>query len=227
MNLSKLIDVLYRYRFYLLLFALILNFFVPPLTLFPLLLVFFRIITTIILLFAGANFIKMDKSHLRNRWFIFGFVNIIISFISELFPENTYLEVFKFILLAIFFIVITVNLLQQIFSIRFVTVDVIIGSFCGYLLIGIISFYFFNLIDYAAPDSFSGLSVDFTKRFSQLFYFSFTCMTTIGFGDILPLNMLAQKFAVLTACIGQFYIAVVVAILVSRFMNRTDSAQIK
>jgi len=221
--LSKLMDKLYTYRFYLLLVALILNFFIPPLTYFPLIKVFFKIITTAILLMSGANFIQKGKKHLRKLWFIFGFVNIAVAIISELNPEIVFLEIPRYLLLYAFFIVITVSLLQQIFSIKEVTIDVIIGSFCGYLLLGIISFFLFVLIDFSNTDAFSGLSNNFTQRVSQIFYFTFICMTTIGFGDILPTNMLSQKLAIFTAAIGQFYIAVVVAILVSRFLNKSKN----
>ncbi len=172
---------------------------------------------------SGANFIQKKKKQLRNYWFIFGFINIGIAIFSEIDPGNVFLSSCRYLLLFAFFIVITINLLQQIFSIKEVTIDVIIGSFCGYLLLGIINFFLFTLIDYSNTNAFSGLTDDLSLRISQIFYFTFTCMTTIGFGDILPSNLLSQKLAVFTASIGQFYIAVVVAILVSRFMNTSKN----
>ena len=213
----------YNYRFYLLLAALILNFFIPPLNYFPLVNILFKLMTIAILLMSGANFIQKKKNQLRNFWFIFGVVNIVVAIFSELNPGNIFLASCRYILLFAFFLVITVNLLQQIFSIKEVTVEVIIGSFCGYLLLGIISFFLFALIDYSDHNAFSGLSDTFSDRVSQLFYFTFICLNTIGFGDILPLSTLSQKLAVFTACVGQFYIAVIVAILVSRFLNTSKN----
>jgi len=86
-------------------------------------------------------------------------------------------------------------------------------------LLGIISSFIFSLIEISIPHSLSGLSTDFNKKNGQLFYYAFTCLTTLGFGDILPLNTVSQKLSVFTAAIGQFYIAVVVAILISRFLQ--------
>ncbi len=221
--LKKISDSLYLHRFYFLLAGLLVNFFIPPLVYLPLIQVFFKIFTTVILLMSGANFIQKGKTHLRNLWFVFGFINIVVAVFSELNPENVILSVTRFLLLFAFFFVITVSLLQQIFSIKNVTHDVIIGSFCGYLLIGIFSFFTFSLINYADSDAFSGLSTEPTQRLAQIFYFTFTCLTTLGFGDILPVNLFAQKLSVLTASVGQFYIAVIVAILVSRFMNQRNN----
>jgi len=212
---------LYANRFYLLFITLLLNFFIPPLNMFPLANVVFKLFTVTIMLLSGANFIQEDKKKLRNLWFIFGIVNIVFALFFNLFPENVLIENTQYILLFLFFAVITVSLVQQIFSIHEVTADVIIGSFCGYLLLGIISSFIFSLIEISIPHSLSGLSSDFNEKNGQLFYYAFTCLTTLGFGDILPLNTVSQKLSVFTAAVGQFYIAVVVAILISRFLQRT------
>jgi hypothetical protein len=48
-----------------------------------------------------------------------------------------------------------------------------------------------------------------------LLYFSFTCLTTVGFGDITPLHPMARDLANLEAVIGQLYPATLLARLVS------------
>ena len=220
----KLIDKLYTYRFYLLLITLVLNFFITPLITHDVMKIVFKLITSAGLMLAGANFIERDKMLLRNIWFVFGLLIICMVTFSNLQPEMVSVESVQYLMLFLFFIVITINLLQQIFSIHEVTFDVIIGSFCGYILIGIISFFLFVLLDFSIPDSLTGLDKDFHMRISDIFYFTFTCLTTLGFGDILPANEISQKLAIFTAACGQFYIAIVVAILVSRFIQMKSNA---
>ena len=48
-----------------------------------------------------------------------------------------------------------------------------------------------------------------------LSYFSFVTIATLGYGDIVPRLPVTQMLAILEAVIGQFYMAVVVAWLVS------------
>jgi hypothetical protein len=64
------------------------------------------------------------------------------------------------------------------------------------------------------------------SRLPSLFYFSFITLTSTGFGDILPLAPVAKGFAVVEAMIGQFYVAILVARLVSLELlssgNETD-----
>jgi hypothetical protein len=45
-------------------------------------------------------------------------------------------------------------------------------------------------------------------------YFSFTTLTTVGYGDVLPVNGYARAAVVLEAVLGHFYLAVLVARLV-------------
>ncbi|MYK51885.1 MAG: two pore domain potassium channel family protein, partial [Gemmatimonadetes bacterium] len=55
--------------------------------------------------------------------------------------------------------------------------------------------------------------------FSDLIYFSFITMTTLGYGDIMPISRMAKNMAVLEAVWGQTYLAVLVARLVGLHLS--------
>jgi hypothetical protein len=48
-----------------------------------------------------------------------------------------------------------------------------------------------------------------------MLYFSLTTLTTTGYGDIAPVNPFARSMANLEAIVGQFYLAITVARLVT------------
>jgi hypothetical protein len=52
---------------------------------------------------------------------------------------------------------------------------------------------------------------------SELIYFSFVSLTTIGFGDILPVHPLARSLVTLEGLVGQIYPAVLLARLVTLY----------
>jgi len=54
---------------------------------------------------------------------------------------------------------------------------------------------------------------------SEWLYFSFVTMTTLGYGDILPVSAAARGLAYMQAIVGQFYIAILVAGLVSAYVS--------
>jgi len=71
------------------------------------------------------------------------------------------------------------------------------------------------------PGSFQ-LGTNSTDRQSDLIYFSLVTLTTIGYGDIVPLTGEARMLAALEGVTGVLYIAITVAILVSGY-RRTSS----
>jgi voltage-gated potassium channel Kch len=59
---------------------------------------------------------------------------------------------------------------------------------------------------------------------TDMVYFSFVTLATLGYGDIVPLSSLARSIAVTEALIGQFYVAVVVALLIGAYLSSRQSA---
>ena len=102
----------------------------------------------------------------------------------------------------------------------------IFASLSLYLLFGLIFALIFAVIEELLPGSFHyshTLSPDTGARsLSNLFYFSFVTLATLGYGDIVPISGPAKGMALLEAVIGQMYLVVVVARLVSLY-GRSES----
>jgi hypothetical protein len=60
------------------------------------------------------------------------------------------------------------------------------------------------------------------NRESELLYFSLVTLSTIGYGDIVPVHPEVRMLAALEGLVGVLYIAITVAILVSTFRQRRD-----
>jgi hypothetical protein len=93
------------------------------------------------------------------------------------------------------------------------------GAIVMYLNVAILFTALYRLIDRVAPGSFSGISVNFDRLKSpgDLMYFSVSTLTTVGYGDIAPLNPIARSLANLEALIGQLYPAIIVARIVTLY----------
>lgn len=141
---------------------------------------------------------------------------------------NTYQETgqmhhLAYVLLFLYFAFITYILFKDLLRSEDITGSVIIGAFAGYFLIGVMWFFIFGLLDSVYPDT---TSVDMTNvdvGEEDMLYFSFITLTTIGYGDYSPTSSLGQKIAVLEGLLGQFYIAIIMAILVGKFLSRKPS----
>lgn len=120
---------------------------------------------------------------------------------------------------AVYLIVATYLILRDIFSSSKVTIDTIRGSICAYLLIGFVWALLYGIIASLNPQAFSQ-SIIFEESFGKAVYFSFTTLTTLGYGDILPLSPLAKMLTNLEAIIGQLYPSILIAILVSDYLSQ-------
>jgi hypothetical protein len=103
-----------------------------------------------------------------------------------------------------------------------VSVDRIFAAIVAYILAGLAFAAAYQAVAAIEPESFAlpapvGPGEPLERREVQLIYFSFVTIATLGYGDITPRLALAQMLAVLEAVLGQFYVAVVIAWLVSRY----------
>jgi len=92
--------------------------------------------------------------------------------------------------------------------------------------------YVYYLIEFVTPGTFrlatEGLSVfSYTQYLSEMLYFSFVTLLTIGYGDIVAIKDVGQTAAVLEGIIGQFYVAILVARLVSVYTFYGDKQLLK
>lgn len=90
--------------------------------------------------------------------------------------------------------------------------EVLFGAGCLYVMLGIWGASMFALVSELGPGAFIPPSA-YSK--GDLLYLSFMTLTTTGFGDILPANRMAELVSGITACLGIFYPAILVARLVS------------
>jgi voltage-gated potassium channel Kch len=90
-----------------------------------------------------------------------------------------------------------------------------------YLLLGLIFALVFAVIAELLPGSFHFAAIrsadSAAKPLADMVYFSFVTLATLGYGDIVPLSSSAKGLAILEAIIGQMYLVVVVARLVSLY----------
>ena len=105
---------------------------------------------------------------------------------------------------------------RSIFAPGRVTYHRVVGAVLLYLTVAIIFAAFFTFLGTLDPKAFVGLTVeDSPKLATRLIYFSFTSLTTTGYGDLAPVHPIARSLCNLEAIFGQLYPATLVARLVT------------
>jgi hypothetical protein len=105
-------------------------------------------------------------------------------------------------------------LLRYVFDREVLTTDRLWGAAATYLMIGVLWGFLYAIIDRAIPASFSLRGAAGALPLMDLLYFSFSTLTTTGFGDIAPLSDVAKTASMVEGIIGQLFLAILIARLV-------------
>jgi len=155
---------------------------------------------------------------------------IIIGLLSiESMFGNTDMRLYSFARLTCFFLfyaIVTLEIIKQVARAKTISRNLIFGLISGYIALGFIAFFMFLTINIIEPNSFSGIQTDLNDTAElndKLMYFSYVTLLTIGYGEILPISDLAQKGAIMVALVGQFYVVILTAIVVGKYVNQQNN----
>lgn len=119
---------------------------------------------------------------------------------------------------ASLYIIAIHTIFKKVILTPFINIETIFASLVVYIFIALAYGYLYVLIEFIFPNSFHMTHVSPDLRDDQhLIYFSFITLTTVGFGDITPINDYARTVSMLESMTGVLYLAVLVARLVAAF----------
>jgi ion channel len=147
---------------------------------------------------------------------------LMLSVADTLFPRRT-LAGFKWGILTAFFGLTAAGLFNYLKNSRFISDAHLYTAVSIYLLIGMQWFALYSAIDVFRPGSFLHSASVATDRQTELLYFSLVTLSTIGYGDIVPLHGEVRMLAALEGITGVLYIAITVALLVSAYKSQSSS----
>ena len=144
---------------------------------------------------------------------------IVLSVLSVA-GDNDTLHFISQLTLFVFLLLATFNAMRQVAVGNEINPNRIVGAVCVYLLLGVMWSIAYSALEYSQPGSFKGLTELASPAWNpDWIYFSFVTITTLGYGDITPLTQTARSLSFAEAIVGQFYIAVLVAGLVSAYIS--------
>ncbi|MEN1786037.1 MAG: ion channel [Bacteroidota bacterium] len=126
----------------------------------------------------------------------------------------------------IFNIVVTWQIVKQVWQATQVSKNVILGLMSGYISLGFLAFFLFMSIALTHPGAFKGilLNTDDMVLFSEgMLYYAYITLLTIGYGEIVPVIPIAQKASMLVGLMGQFYLVILTAVVVEKYIRHSSS----
>jgi voltage-gated potassium channel len=161
--------------------------------------------------------IFIAASTISTKIMVVGLGAIIIELATKT-TDFIYLHYLAELTTNLFFIGVIIFVILQILKRKQVTIYTLVDALNGYLLLGIMFVSLVSFVDFNQPGSFTGnRSMEF-----DLTYYTLITLTTTGYGDIVPNTTLGRSLSLLIAIAGQFYVAVIVAILVGKYSSTSS-----
>lgn len=171
----------------------------------------------IVLLLSGTVLFTLRTSHATRIWqllaAIYLLASTLVTLVSAATEQGKGFSQFMSIVGGLLLIVTPFVILRRISTHTVVTNETVLGAVCVYLLLGFSFAFIYTAIGFYGSMPFFEGQVQATP--TNYLFFSYTTLTTVGYGNLVPAGSVGQTFAMLEALSGQIYLVIVVARLVS------------
>jgi len=152
-----------------------------------------------------------------NLYFYLSGSAIILEWVSDIY-DLTYIRWLTAIITLLFFILAIVKMIIRIAKSKKVGTLEFLEAINIYFLLGILGSVLFNVINEFSAGAFN-FSEGLAASRADFIYYSFVTISTLGYGDIIPISPMAKNMSILLSISGQLYLAMIVALLVGKYLS--------
>jgi hypothetical protein len=174
------------------------------------------VLGVLVVMVAGSTIYAAGDSQFRRILLVLlAFALVVSHFMRALVDGPPWTMAYE-VIGVVMFTYVSLLLLSKILSVRSdVSGELISGAVAVYLLLGAIFAYLFALVETVTPGSFLDPHTDALN----FLYYSMVTLTTLGYGDIVPVTPVARGLGAFEAVLGQLYLTVLVARLVGMHIS--------
>ena len=191
-----------------------------PISLFPNNKVLIFELSISLVVFFGVQLVSDTFRHFLTGLFLGGLALTFI-WMHYLNGHLLLIKILRPIAISAFLIFISYYLMTVLKRSKIIDINMIMIAIAGFLIMGIHGGQLCNLLNLADSSAFNINPED--NSIFTLTYYSFTTLTSLGFGDILPQSAPAQSLSLLIGLSGQLYITILVAILVGKYLMQNHN----
>ena len=181
--------------------------------------------------YLNALWVALSASHARpvSRYLFFGLWLVSVVLHTVTLPGHEQMGwLLAKALGAVLLLICTGSVVSFVLHSKSVSSDTLFAAAIGYLFVADVFGQVYIVLHVLVPGSFSfAHPVEDASVWAlqhAFNYFSFITLATLGYGDIAPIHPLVRVLASIEAVVGQFYVAVLVAWLVSRYVRDNEAA---
>lgn len=174
--------------------------------------------TLVLLIIYSLYVIGHRKRFLIIALAILGVVEILSIVLMNTIAFASEIHLLQLVLALLFFSLMTYATLNYTLRDEKITTITLYGAVCAYLFIGLAWSYGYLLLNFFNADAFNFGEMANREEGQHFIYYSFVTLTTLGYGDIIPVSNFAKVLSWMEAVTGQAYLTILIAQLVARYV---------
>ncbi|MEJ0105495.1 MAG: ion channel [Bacteroidota bacterium] len=123
------------------------------------------------------------------------------------------------VLYLIFFVVVAKEVYKEVLYVKNVSRELLAAALCGFVLLCLFGTFLFLEIELQLPDSFANAGEEYNEVLTNLNYFSFVTLLTTGYGDIVPVHLIAKRAVMFIGLVGHFYTVFITSIIIGKYLS--------
>ncbi|GAT33921.1 ion channel [Terrimicrobium sacchariphilum] len=184
----------------------------------------------ILILTVGAAWSIWPTAKNRALTIVLGGLMLALLYLSTVFVQQQSFVAIHLIGQSLFLGYVIAVVTRDVFEAPIVDGNILCGAACLYLLVGVLMGFLYCLVEMFLPGAFTVTNLDGRPTQTNLVvnpgwlvYFSFTTLTSVGFGDILPTSEITRSLSAFEAVVGQIMVVVMMARLVGLHVAQISS----
>jgi len=184
----------------------------------------------ILILTVGAAWAIWPTAKNRALTVALGGLMLALLYLSTVFVQQQSFVAIHLVGQSLFLSYVIALVTRDVFEAPIVDGNILCGAACIYLLVGVLMGFLYCLVEMFFPGAFTVTNLDgrptpatLVVNPGWLVYFSFTTLTSVGFGDILPTSEISRSLSAFEAVVGQIMVVVMMARLVGLHVAQISS----
>lgn len=163
-------------------------------------------------------------NHIKGKnFFLYAGITIAAMWVSDYFHFDIIFTISS-VISIIFIVMIMVIMLIRLAKSKNVSLLEFVEAINIYFLMGIVGSILFGIVLHYMPGDSFNISSETINANIDLIYFSFVTLSTLGYGDIAPINPIAKSLSIFISISGQLYLTMVIAILVGKYLSKKQNS---
>jgi hypothetical protein len=175
------------------------------------------ILVTVVIAF--SLYAEYENKRVDYIEFGLGIIAIIITWVNYFFHFMPYIDILTLVSYSLFFSYFLIELISRIVISSIVSMNLIYAAIVGFISIALLGSVFAAIIHLLIPTAYNFYVDPQIHMFENYVYYCFITVTTVGYGDELPIHPASKMLAIFLSVSAHMYSTIVLGMIIGKFIS--------